>query len=162
MGANIKQFPDGSAGWVNDADSYVSGRIGGPATATAGTPNYRTETTVKVPLAAVDTAGGLFAWQNPYPFDVLVGPVMLNVTTATSGACTADVGYTATNATTLADNLIDGASLTPAGVLNSEKNAGTNGTSYRLCASGKWITGSVASGASAGLVGSAYITFRPV
>jgi len=113
----------------------------------------------KVALAAVDTAGGVFAWQNTEDSAVLVHRVLLDVTTQTSGACTVDVGMTATNATTSADNLIDGLSLATAGLYDNIEDQGTNGTSRQKVAAGKWITGSKASGATAGLVGNAYIVY---
>lgn len=116
----------------------------------------------RVALAAVDTAGGVFAWQNPEAVGALVTNVLLDVTTQTSGACTIDVGMTATNATTLADNLIDGKSLATAGLFDNIEDQGTNGTSRQKVAAGKWITGSVASGASAGIVGFAYIFYVTV
>ncbi len=115
----------------------------------------------KVALAAVNTAGGVFSWQNPEASSV-IACVMVNVTTPATGACTLDVGSTATNGTTLSDNLIDGVDIHTAAALFSSLTAadqGTNGLPQQLVASGKWITGSVASGLSAGLVGSAYICY---
>lgn len=117
----------------------------------------------RVPLTAVDSAGGLFAWQNKDRKDVIVERIFLDITTPSSGACVADVGQTATSATTLSDNLIDGQSLaTAAKVLDNINDAGTNGKSKQKVASGKWVTGSVASGASAGVVGYAYIHYFTV
>ena len=114
----------------------------------------------KTVLAAVDTAGGLFSWQNPEGKSIFVTRVLLDVKTPSSGACTADVGTTATSGTTLSDNLIDGASLaTAAKLLDNLGDAGTNGKTKQKLAAGKWVTGSVASGASAGLVGDAYIEY---
>lgn len=105
-------------------------------------------------LAAVDTGGGVFAWQNPETGYILVQHVVMNVTTKTSGACTVDVGTTATNATTSSDNLIDGKDINAAtGIFTNDESAGTNGKAFKRLATGKWVTGSVASGASAGLVG---------
>lgn len=113
----------------------------------------------RVALAAVDTGGGVFAWANPEAASIHILRVVLDVTTATSGACTADVGTTATNATTSSDNLIDGVSLAAAGLKDNLGDAGTNGKAKQKLATGKWVTGSVASGASAGLVGFAYIHY---
>ncbi|MEB3196812.1 MAG: hypothetical protein VKP62_06370 [Candidatus Sericytochromatia bacterium] len=113
----------------------------------------------KVALAAVDTAGGVFAWANPEAGAIIVERVVIDVTTASSAACTVDVGVTATSATTSADNLLDGQSVATAAVLDNIENQGTNGKSAGRLASGKWVTASVASGASAGLVGSAYIHY---
>jgi hypothetical protein len=113
----------------------------------------------KVSLAAVGTGGGLFAWQNPEAGAVHVLRVVLDVTTATSGACTADVGTTATNATTSSDNLIDGVSLAATGLLDNLGDAGTNGKAKQRLAAGKWVTGSVASGSVTGLAGSAFVHY---
>jgi hypothetical protein len=114
----------------------------------------------KVALAAVDTGGGLFAWANPEAGAIIVQRVTLDVTTNTSGACTANIGTTATSATTSSDNLIDGVSLaTAAKVVDNLGDAGTNGKTRQKLAAGKWVTGSVDSGASAGLVGFAYIEY---
>lgn len=109
-------------------------------------PNF-----VKVDLAAVDTPGGLFSF--PVPWDCLVGRVVLDVTNPSAGACTADVGVAA-GATTSADDKIDGQTLAATGLLST---AGTNGKTYVKATADKFVTGSVSTGASAGLVGSAYV-----
>lgn len=106
-------------------------------------------------LAAVDTGGGIFSWQNPEAGAILVHHVVLNVTTKTTGACSVDVGTTATNATTSSDTLIDGKDINAAtGIFTNDESAGTNGKPFKRLASGKWVTASmVAGGATAGLVG---------
>lgn len=113
----------------------------------------------RVALAAVDTAGGLFAWANPENAAILVERVILDVTTQSTGACTVDVGVAA-NGTTSADNLIDGRSVaSAAGVYDNLGDAGTNGKTRQKASSSQYVTGSVASGASAGIVGYAYIHY---
>lgn len=122
-----------------------------------------THRTVKVALAAVDTGGGIFAWQNPEAGPIIVTKVILRVTTIATGACTVDVGTTATNATTVSDNLLDGIDVhTATGLFGLADGADTNGKAQQELAAGKWITGSKASGASAGLVGSAFITYTVI
>jgi len=112
-------------------------------------------------LAAVNTGGGLFSWANPESGSIIVEHVALVITTKTTGACSADVGTTATNATTLSDNMIDGKDINAAaGTFTSDESAGTNGKQGRRVAAGKWVTGSVASGASAGIVGTYEIYYR--
>ncbi len=119
----------------------------------------RVPVTVKVALATVGTAGGVFAWANPTGVDILVGPVVLNVTTKSTGASTVDVGVAA-NGTTSNDTLIDGVDTGTATIrANTVKNAGTNGVSFVLCTSTQYITASQASGDVSGLVGFAYITY---
>jgi hypothetical protein len=111
-------------------------------------------------LAAVDTGGGVFSWKNPEASDILVEHVALVVTTKTTDACTVDVGTTATNATTSSDTLIDGANVATAGTYTNDESAGTNGKPFKRLAAGKWVTGSVASGASAGIKGTYEIYYR--
>jgi len=114
----------------------------------------------KIALAAVDTAGGVFSWQNDETVSIIVQRLILDVTTASTGACTLDCGTTAASATTKIDNLIDGLDVNAAaGVFDNVEDQGTNGTSRQKLAAGKWVTGSVASGASAGIVGFAYIQY---
>jgi len=113
-------------------------------------------------LAAVDTGGGIFSWANPEDGDIIVEHVALVVTTKATGACSVDVGTTATNATTLSDNLIDGKDVNAApGTFTNLESAGTNGKAAQRLAKGKWVTASVvAGGASAGLKGSYEIYYR--
>lgn len=121
----------------------------------------------KVALAAVDTAGGVFAFQMPQAG--FIDMVILDVTTVATGACTLDIGYTTVSAATLSDTIIDGVDVHSAtGTFDNVLNAGTNGViggaantlaQELKVASGKWITGSTASGASAGLVGNVYIRY---
>jgi hypothetical protein len=112
-------------------------------------------------LAAVDTGGGVFSWQNPESSEILIELVKVNVTTKTTAACTIDVGTTATNATTSSDNLIDGKDINAAaGTFDNIVDAGTNGKPKMRLAADKWLNGSVASGASAGLVGTYEVYYR--
>lgn len=112
-------------------------------------------------LAAVDTAGGLFSWANPETSEILVEHVAVKTTHVSTGACTADVGTTAASATTKVDNLIDGVDVNAAiGTFSNLESAGTNGKAGQRLATGKWVTGSVASGASAGIVGTYEIYYR--
>ena len=120
----------------------------------------RIEKVAKIALAAVDTAGGVFAWQNDESASIIVTGLFLDVTTASTGACTLDCGTTAVSATTKIDNLIDGLDVNSAtGVFDNITDKGTSGVSRQKLATGKWVTGSVASGASAGIVGFAYIRY---
>lgn len=114
----------------------------------------------KVALAAVDTGGGIFAWQNDEGASIIVQRVLLDVTTAATAACTVDIGTTAVSATTSSDNLIDGLDVNAAtGVFDNLTSAGSSGKSQQKLASGKWVTGSKSTGVSAGLVGFAYIEY---
>lgn len=123
-------------------------------------PTNRVPKIAKVTLGAVDTGGGIFAWQNPEGTDIIITRVILDVTTKASAACSVDVGTTATSATTTSDNLIDGLDVNAAtGVFDNLSDGGTNGKTKQKLAADKWVTASVASGASAGLAGNAYIEY---
>lgn len=112
-------------------------------------------------LAAVDTGGGVFSWKNPEASEILIEHVAVIVGTVATGACTVDVGTTTASATTSSDNLIDGQDVNAAtGTFTNAANAGTNGKPAQRLAAGKWVTGSKASGASAGLKGTYEIYYR--
>ena len=117
----------------------------------------------KVALGHVDTGGGVFAWQNDEGASIIVQRVILDVTTKATEACTIDVGTTDTGATTSSNNLIDGLDVHSAtGVFdNIEDNGGAEGSgaTKQKLASGKWVTASKATGATAGLAGFAYIEY---
>lgn len=147
---------------VPNGKLYVEGTA---VTATATELNLvdgaqRLRKIVKVALAAADTGGGVLAWVNPESSSIIITRVILDITTKSTGACTLDVGTTATNATTSSDTLLDGVDVgTAAGVFDNIEDKGTNGKSRQKLASGKWITASKDSGAAAGLVGFAYIEY---
>jgi len=110
-----------------------------------------------VPLAAVDTAGGVFAWAPGAA--AIIQRVFLDVTTKTTEACTIDVGV-ANDGTTLSDTLIDGLDINAAtGLFDNITDKGVNGKSRQRCGATQYVTGSMASGASAGLVGNVYIEY---
>lgn len=113
----------------------------------------------KVALGVADTPGGVLAWANPESGAIAVTRVLLDVTTKSTGACTLDVGVAA-NGTTSADNLIDGVDVAAAaGLFGNLGNAGTNGKTSQRMAAGTFLTASKASGAAAGIIGSAYVTY---
>jgi hypothetical protein len=117
----------------------------------------------RVALAALDTGGGVLSWANPEAGSILIHRVILDVTTKATGACTVDVGTTAASATTSNDGLLDGLDVgTAAGTFDNITEKGTNGKSRQKLATGKWVTGSMASGAAAGLVGFCYIFYTNV
>lgn len=130
-----------------------------------GATTARAVKTAVVALAGgVDTGGGLGSWANPEAGSILVTRCIVDVTTVAAAACLVDAGTTATNATTLSDNLLDGIDVhTATGQFDSllAANAGTNGKTVQKLATGKWVTFSTqaAGGASAGLVGQAYIQY---
>lgn len=114
----------------------------------------------KVALGALDAGGGILSWPNPEPGDIAIVGLFLDLTTKATAACTGDFGTTPTSAATLSDNLVDGLDLNAAtGFFNNNEDKGTNGKSKQRLAAGKWLTGSKASGAAAGIVGFAYIYY---
>lgn len=114
-------------------------------------------------LTASDTAGAVFNWQNDQDSDVIVDAIYVDITTVATGACTLDIGYTATSAATLSDTVIDGVDANATtGVFNHIVNKGTNGVGAVKVTKGKWITASKASGATAGLVGVWYVHYRKI
>lgn len=108
------------------------------------------------------TAGDLFSWANPSAGAILVTDLIVNRTTKSTGASTADFG-TAANATTSSDNLIDGLNTgaTEANGENNHQNAGTNGKDAVYMAATTFLNGSEASGDTAGLVGTVQVYFKP-
>lgn len=120
--------------------------------------DIRASKIVRVPLSAPAVAGNVFSWQNPEAGSILVTRLTLDVTTASSGACTIDCGYTATTSTTSSDTLIDGRSVATAQLSDNVANVGTNGKCTVKAAAGKWITGTSSADAT-GLVGYAYIEY---
>lgn len=114
----------------------------------------------KIALAALDAAGGILAWQNPEPGDIIIERVEIDVITKSTVACTADAGTTATSAATSSNNLLTALDVgTAAGLFNNTDDKGASGKSHQRLAAGKWVTISKASGAAAGLVGFAYIHY---
>ena len=120
----------------------------------------------KVALGNVDTAGGILSWQNPEAGAIMVVRLVIDRTTKSTGACTADFG-TAGDGTTSSDNLMDAVDVgATAAIEDNIDNQGTNGKArQRLDAKGgttDYITGSKATGAAAGLAGNAYIFYVEV
>ena len=112
-------------------------------------------------LVASDAAAGVFSWQNTTGLDVFVTRVVIEVTTASSGACTVDAGQAATAVSS--DNLLDGLNANATGESDNVQQAGTNGDKVgKKVAADEFVTASKATGATAGLVGNYYIFYVPV
>lgn len=95
--------------------------------------------------AAADMASVL----NPTGEAVIVTKCIVNITTASTGASTIDVGI-GSSASTSYDNLIDGLSGATAGAY---ADLGTNGKRAKLWPAAEYLTASEASGDVAGLAG---------
>lgn len=114
---------------------------------------------VAVDGAALHSAN-LTIWTAPAA--AIIMRVLLDVTTVASGACTVDIGYTASSATTSSDTLLDGVDVNGAVALFDSMNAaldsGANAKAQKA-ASGGFITADEASGDVTGLVANAYIYY---
>lgn len=113
---------------------------------------------VKVPLAAVDAAAGCFSWANPEAGAIFVTLAALDVTTIATGAGTVSVGGQATSVS--GANLIDTVDVHSAtGTFTNISTPGSGGKTIVKVPAGGFVTGSKASGALAGLAGSAYLSY---
>lgn len=152
----------GPSGRIQTADIYNIVQAYG------GANNPATGRAIKVagPIAlnsgttADSTGGGLFSWLNPENGTILIDEIIVDVTTPATAACSASFGTTATSGTTSSANLLDTQDVHTAAVtLDNITNKGTNGKTNGKVAAGNWVTGSKASGASAGMVANAYIFY---
>jgi len=108
--------------------------------------------TIKGNLTASDAAAGIFSEENTYGTDLLVLRIVIFVSTASTGACTIDVGE-GNSASTSYDNIIDGLDVNSTGASDNLGDPGTNGHTVRVWRSGEYVNASMATGATAGLVG---------
>lgn len=108
---------------------------------------------VREVFIASDDAAGIFSWENDTGVECLVTVRGLYVTTGTSGACTADFGTEATEISS--NNLFDGLDLSSTGVYHGcdSSGHGSNGGYSAKVPAGGFVTGSMATGATAGLAG---------
>ena len=96
---------------------------------------------------------------------ILILDAVLNVTTISTGACTFDIGTTATSATTTSDNIFDGIDVGAGtgiyvmrdAALDSAANVGV-----KSLANGKWVTVDEKTGDAEGMVGVLYIFYIEV
>lgn len=159
MGTNIRQNADGSVGFVTDDGAVEVQRLGGVSTPNTNTATFRGIKVAKVALGTGTSGGGVLAWANPEGVPVGIVNIEIYTTTKSTGASTIDVG-TAANATTSSDNLIDGLDTGTAVVFaDNNTDKGTNGKTRQLMSATQYVTASQASGAVAGLVGYAYISY---
>jgi hypothetical protein len=120
------------------------------------------EQMVKIALGTGTAAGGLLTWQNKTGKTIRINRLIIDRTTASTGAASGDFGVAAT--AILNDTLIDGLDLNAAaGVADNHLNPGSNGLSGAYLPADEYVTGSTVSAADpAGLVGFAYIFFTPL
>lgn len=105
---------------------------------------------------------GIQAWQNPEAVAIIIQRCLLDVTTVATGACTIDVGYTATSAATTSDTLLDGidanAAIILADSMNAALDSGANALAQKA-AIGKWVTIDEKTGDATGMVATLYIQY---
>ena len=114
----------------------------------------------KVALTAVTStaAGGVLSLANPEGEALIVTRLILDITTASTGAATVDAGIAA-NGTTSSDTLIDGLDVNAAaGTFDNTVSGGTNGKGAKKWGTTQYLT-ITASATLAGLVGNAYIEY---
>jgi len=131
--------------------------------AVTGTAFYdRTVKTATTAIAGAALQAGVLNWANPEGVGIIVQRALLNVTTASTGAATVDVGVTAVSATTESDTLLDGVDVNAAVALFDSMNAaldsGANAKAQTLAA-GKWVTVKSKSGDTTGMVATLYVQY---
>lgn len=165
MGVQLVQLADGSVSLRNDADALDLIRVGGPNAngVTVAGPAWRGVKIVKIPLIAAAGNGGMLAWQNPEPVDILIVGAHLRIATVAS-AGSISVGAAANGATSSA-NLIDTLSLTAAGLFNNIDDKGASGKSRQVVnpagGSASFVTGTAAGATFASFAGVVYLSYVP-
>lgn len=118
------------------------------------------------PLVGATIHAGVVAWQNPEAVSIVITRAVVDVTTVATGAAKLDIGTTATNATTVSDNLLDGIDVNAAtgllGVADGDAPGVGNGLAQVKLASGKWATIKEISGNTTGLAGNLYVHYHLV
>lgn len=122
-------------------------------------PRYKTAArlerlTVDI-TAGGDTGGALASIANPWGDQAIIVACTAEITTASGGAATADIGVAA-NGTTLSDTILDGININTTASYNHVDDAGTNGvldSTFLVWDSGEFITASIASGTDGAVVG---------
>lgn len=107
---------------------------------------------------------GVIGWQNPEDTPIIITRVLLDITTATSGACTLDIGYTATSAVTTSDTFLDGIDAN-AIALHDSGNAALDSQANTLAqkaAVGSWVTVDEKTGDAEGMIATLYVEYFPV
>lgn len=155
---NLKTKKNGTVATILDSSNYAT-VTNGTGTTTAGTMKV-----AKVSLAGATwhTGNGTadyLSWTNPEAGTILITGVVVNTTTKSTGAATADIGTTATNNHTSSDNLLDGLDIgTAAGTFDIITDHGTNGKSRQSLATGAFVTFHALADPT-GTVGNAYIYY---
>lgn len=120
----------------------------------------------KVPLVGSTihaATGGVISWVNPEAGAIIIHRVICDITTVATGACTLDIGYTATSALTSASTFLAGIDANAATAvfdsMNYALSSGANAKAQKAAA-GKWVTLDEKTGDATGLVGNLYILYQ--
>ena len=112
-------------------------------------------------LTDADAAAGLLSVANNTGVDLIITNCVMNVKTVATGAQTTDVGVAATSI--LDDTLLDGIDGHSAtGTFGAADGGATNAHLQKRWPATQFLTASTASGASAGMVATLYVTCIPV
>lgn len=119
---------------------------------------------VRVNLTAATGAGGLAAIVNPFGVRAIILEAILDVTTKSTGAATADVGVAA-NGTTSSDTIFDGKNIGAAAILASyivDGVASAGNEVYPQAIGATAYVTATASADPAGIVGTLQVVFLKV
>lgn len=130
--------------------------------ATVGAQNARTKVTAVFAITGVALHAAANGILNALvlPAAAIVTRAILDITTQSTGACTLDIGYSATTLTT-SDTMLDGVSAAAVALfdsMNAALDTGTNAFAQKA-ASGKYITVDEKTGDATGLVANLYIEY---
>lgn len=109
-------------------------------------------------IAVTGLHAAMTATANPFGTDVLVHYCVIDITTASTGASTFDIGVAA-DATTNNDGLIDGLSGATAGTFGGIVSKGTNGGTPQKWTSSKYLNIKEASGDASAMVANIYVYY---
>jgi hypothetical protein len=161
-GLRPADFKDVNIQKLRVRDSDVTAQVRQLAGAETG---FTARKVATLALVGNDLATAVRSWRNPEAGAILVERAVANITTASTGASTLNVGITTVSATTGSDTLLDGISGAAVAVFDSvnDTDNGTNGVAkVQRLASGGWVTVAEATGAAEGLVGTLYIYYTVI
>lgn len=125
----------------------------------------RVEKFVKIPIngtALHAMTNGIQGYTFQESSPVLITRAILDVTTAATGACTLDIGYTATSAGTTSDTLLDGVDVNAAIAVFDSADAGLDTGANDMAQKagiGKFVTIDEKTGDATGMVANLYIGY---
>lgn len=161
---DIKQNPDGTAGFYSDQEGKLLTKAGGPKTPVGGasaTANFRGAITAAIPMLG-QSSGSTFTAaianiQLEPVDDIIITDAKIYISTTTPAA-TIDLG-TAASAGLAASNLINGLSTNAPGIYDTQTNKGTSGKTSVYLAAGGYISCGAQATTTGTLAGTIYITY---